>query len=40
MSGINLTDEQQQTSQLSNSRSARNMIEMNGMDVASMAIES
>ena len=32
MSGINLTDKQQQTSQLSNSASARNVIEMNGME--------
>ena len=35
--GVNLIDEQQWTSQLSNSGSARNVIEMNGTDVASMA---
>ena len=39
LSGINLTDEQQ-TSQSSNSGSARNVIDMNGTDVASMAIGS
>ena len=40
MSGINLTDKQQQISQLSNSASAKNVIEMNGTNVTSMAIGS
>ena len=40
LSGINLTDEPRQTAQLSNSGSARNVIKMSGMDVASMAIGS
>ena len=39
VSGINLTDEQQQTLQLSNSASARNVMERNGTDVARWLLE-